>query len=101
MAGIDAFSPAKAFTLALLLAGVNPKNLLLSAGAGAALAQLGPTTTDAVVSWIVYVVLGSITIAGPSSTTWSAATRRPRRGRGADRRPAGCGVTGHRSRFAA
>ena len=50
MAGIDAFSPVKSFTLALLLAGVNPKNLLLSAGAGAALAQLGPTTTDAVVS---------------------------------------------------
>ncbi len=65
MAGIDAFSPVKAFALALLLAGVNPKNLLLSAGAGAALAQLGPTTTDAVVSLIVFVVLGSITIAVP------------------------------------
>jgi hypothetical protein len=65
MAGIDSFSPGKAFTLALLLAGVNPKNLLLSVGAGAALAQLGPTTTDAVASLIVYVVLGSITIAGP------------------------------------
>jgi hypothetical protein len=65
MAGIDAFSPLKSFTLALLLAGVNPKNLLLSAGAGAALAQLGPTTTDAVVSWIAYVVLASVTIGGP------------------------------------
>ena len=65
MAGIDAFSPIKSFTLALLLAGVNPKNLLLSAGAGAALAQLGPSTSDAVVSLIVFVVLGSITIAGP------------------------------------
>lgn len=65
MAGIDAFSPVKAFTLALLLAGVNPKNLLLSAGAGAALAQLDPTTTDAVVSWLVFVVLGTVTIGGP------------------------------------
>jgi len=65
MAGIDGFSPAKAFTLALLLAGLNPKNLLLSAGAGAALAQLGASTTDAVVSWIVYVVLASITILVP------------------------------------
>lgn len=65
MAGIDSFSPFKSFTLALLLAGVNPKNLLLSAGAGAALAQLGPATSDAVVSWIVYVVLASVTIAGP------------------------------------
>ena len=65
MAGIDTFSPVKAFALALLLAGVNPKNLLLSAGAGAALAQAGPTTTDAVVLLIVFVVLGSITIAVP------------------------------------
>ena len=65
MAGIDSFSPGKAFALALLLAGVNPKNLLLSAGAGAALAQIGPTTTEAVVSLIVFVVLGSITIAAP------------------------------------
>jgi hypothetical protein len=65
MAGIDTFSPAKSFTLALLLAGVNPKNLLLSAGAGAALALTAPTTSEAVVSWVVYVVLASITIAGP------------------------------------
>ena len=65
MAGIDSFSPFKSFALALVLAGVNPKNLLLSAGAGAALAQLGPATSEAVVSWIVYVLLASITIAGP------------------------------------
>jgi hypothetical protein len=65
MAGIDSFSPGKSFTLALLLAGVNPKNLLLSAGAGAALAKVGPTSSEAVVAWIVYIVLASITIAGP------------------------------------
>jgi hypothetical protein len=65
MAGIDTFSPVKSFTLALLLAGVNPKNLLLSAGAGAALALTAPTTSEAVVSWVLYVVLASITIAGP------------------------------------
>jgi hypothetical protein len=65
MAGIDSFSPGKALALGLLLAGVNPKNFLLSAGAGAALAQVGPTTTEAVVSWVVFVVVGSITIAVP------------------------------------
>jgi hypothetical protein len=65
MAGIDHFSPGKAFGLAVLLAGVNPKNLLLSAGAAAGLAQLGLSTTDAVVSLIVFVVVGSLTIAGP------------------------------------
>jgi hypothetical protein len=65
MAGIDTFTPMKAFGLAVLLAGVNPKNLLLSAGAGGALAELGPSTTDAVVALIVFVVLGTSTIAGP------------------------------------
>jgi Sap, sulfolipid-1-addressing protein len=65
MAGIDSFSPGKALTLGLLVAGVNPKNLLLSLGAGAALAQVDPTTTEALVSWVVFIVVGSVTIAGP------------------------------------
>ena len=65
MAGIDAFAPAKALGLGLLLAGVNPKNLLLAAGAGSALAVTGPSTAEAVISLIVFVVLGSLTIAGP------------------------------------
>jgi len=65
MAGIDALTPGKAFGLGVLLAGPNPKNLLLSIGAGAGLAQLGLSTTDAVVALIVFVVVGSLTIAGP------------------------------------
>ncbi len=65
MAGIDALTPGKAFGLGVLLAGLNPKNLLLSIGAGAGLAQLGLSTTDAVVALIVFVVVGSLTIAGP------------------------------------
>ena len=65
MAGIDAFTPAKALGLGLLLAGVNPKNLLLAAGAGSALAVTGPSTAEAVISLIVFVVIGSLTIAGP------------------------------------
>ena len=65
MAGIDSLAPGKAFGLGLLLAGLNPKNLLLSIGAAAGLAQLGLSTPDAVVSLIVFVVVGSLTIAGP------------------------------------
>jgi hypothetical protein len=65
MAGIDTLAPAKALALGVLLAGVNPKNLILAAGAAAGLAQLGLSTTDAVVSLIVFVVIGSLTIAGP------------------------------------
>ena len=65
MAGIDSFSPAKALVLGLLLAGVNPKNLLLTVGAAVGLAELGLPTSDAVVSLIVFVVVASLTIAGP------------------------------------
>ena len=65
MAGVDTLSPPKAFGLGVLLAGVNPKNLLLTAGAAAGLAQLGLSTTDVVVSIVVFVIIASITIAGP------------------------------------
>jgi hypothetical protein len=65
MAGIDGFAPFKAFALAVLLAGVNPKNFLLSVGAGAAVAKLGPTTSEALVAWVVYIILAAITIGVP------------------------------------
>ena len=65
MGGIDALTPGKALGLALLLAGVNPKNLMLSVAAGAGLAQLGLSTSDALVSLLVFVIIGSLTIAAP------------------------------------
>ena len=65
MAGVDALTPWKALGLGLLLAGVNPKNLILSIGAASGLAQLGLATSDAIVSLIVFVVVASLTIAGP------------------------------------
>jgi hypothetical protein len=65
MGGIDALTPGKALGLGVLLAGVNPKNLILTVGAATGLAQLGLSTTDVVVSLIVFVVVGSLTIAGP------------------------------------
>jgi len=65
MAGIDALQPGKALGLGVLLAGVNPKNLLLALAAGAALAEVGLPTGQAVGSLVVFVVVGSLTIAGP------------------------------------
>jgi hypothetical protein len=63
MMSIDQLAPGKAFELGGPLADVNPKNLILTAGAAAGLAQLGLSTSDAVVSLIVFVVIGSLTIA--------------------------------------
>jgi threonine/homoserine/homoserine lactone efflux protein len=65
MAGIDAVKPVKALGLGLLLAGVNPKNLMLAAAAGAGLAALGLSSGNAIGSLIVFLVIASLTIAGP------------------------------------
>jgi hypothetical protein len=65
MAGIDGFTPVKALGLGVLLAGVNPKNLMLSLAAGTALAALGLDTDQAIWSLVVFVILGSLTIATP------------------------------------
>ena len=49
LATVESVSPVKAFGLAVLLAGVNPKNLILTLGAAAGLAQVpGLSTSDAV-----------------------------------------------------
>ena len=65
MAGVDRMSPAKAFGLAVLLAAVNPKNLLLTLGSATGQAQLNLSTPEAVVSTAVFVVLASVSIAVP------------------------------------
>ena len=65
MAGAHALTPPKAFGLAVLLAGVNPANTSLTIGAATGLAQLGLSTTDAVVSLIAFVLVASLTILAP------------------------------------
>jgi threonine/homoserine/homoserine lactone efflux protein len=44
---------------------VNPKNLLLTLGSATGLAQLGLSTTDAIVATAVFVVIASLSIAVP------------------------------------
>ena len=65
MSAIDTLTPAKAGGLGVLLSTVNPKNLALSLGAGASLAQVGASGGEAVVGLIVFVVIASVTIATP------------------------------------
>jgi Sap, sulfolipid-1-addressing protein len=65
MARVDALTPAQSLGLGVLLGGLNPKNLALGIGAAAGVAQLGVSTADAVVSLIVFVAVGSLTIVGP------------------------------------
>ena len=64
MATVDHVGPGKALGLGILLSGLNPKNLALAAAAGAALAQAGLDVGGDVVGVAVFVVLGSVTVAG-------------------------------------
>ncbi|HSZ36670.1 MAG TPA: GAP family protein [Acidimicrobiales bacterium] len=65
MGRIDGLSPAKAAGLGVVLAAANPKNLILTIGSATGLAQLGLSTSDAIVATAVFVFLGSVSIAGP------------------------------------
>lgn len=65
MAAIDGFTPVKAAGIGVVLSAVNPKNLVLTIGAAANVAQAGVSTGDAVVALTVFVLLASVTIGGP------------------------------------
>jgi Sap, sulfolipid-1-addressing protein len=65
MASIDTLTPAKTGGLALLLSGINPKNLALSLAAGSGLTQIGATRGEAAVGLIVFIVIASASIAVP------------------------------------
>jgi threonine/homoserine/homoserine lactone efflux protein len=60
MRTIDTFTPARAAGIAVALSAVNPKNLLLTVGAGAAIAQTGASTGDQAVALAVFVLLGTL-----------------------------------------
>ena len=65
MSAIDDFTALRAFGLAVLLAGVNPKNLGLTLAAGSTIAQAGLTSAEQWIVLAVFVVLASLTVAVP------------------------------------
>jgi threonine/homoserine/homoserine lactone efflux protein len=65
MATIDSFTAAKSFGLGALLSSVNPKNLALTIAAAAAIAQAGLSGGGTAISIAVFVIIGSVTVAGP------------------------------------
>jgi len=65
MAMVDSFAPGKSLGLGALLSGLNPKNLALTAAASATIAQAGLSGGDTAVSIAVFVIIGSVAVAGP------------------------------------
>jgi hypothetical protein len=65
MEAIDSLTPGKALGIGLLLSSVNPKNLALGIAGGVVVAQADLGGGDAAVCVVVFVLLSSVTIAGP------------------------------------
>jgi threonine/homoserine/homoserine lactone efflux protein len=60
MQAIDRFTPSRSLAIAVALSGINPKNLLLTLGAGAAIASTGADTADQAVALAVFVLIGTL-----------------------------------------
>lgn len=65
MGAIDRFGPGRAIGTAAVLAGVNPKNLLLAVAAAAAVAQTGIPGGQQVVAYLVFAVIGTLGVGLP------------------------------------
>ena len=66
MRAIDTFTPVRSFAIAVALSGINPKNLLLTVGAAAAIASTGSSTGQQAVALAVFVLIGTLGTGAPS-----------------------------------
>ena len=60
MRAIDRFTPGRSMAIAVALSAINPKNLLLTVGAAAAIAQAGVSTGDQAIALAVFVLVGTL-----------------------------------------
>jgi threonine/homoserine/homoserine lactone efflux protein len=65
MRAIDRFTPARSVAIAFALSAINPKNLLLTVGAAAAIAQTGIDAGEQAVALAVFVVVGTLGVGTP------------------------------------
>jgi threonine/homoserine/homoserine lactone efflux protein len=60
MSTIDTFTPARSVAMGVALSAINPKNLILVAGAAAAIASTGASTGDQAAALAVFVAVGTL-----------------------------------------
>ena len=65
MAAIDTMTAGRGFVLGFLLSAVNPKNLLMAAGAGVIIGTSGLTGGEITVAIAVFVVIAACSVAAP------------------------------------
>jgi hypothetical protein len=65
MEALDSFTPFKAASIAALLSGLNPKNLLLVVAGATAIAQTGISSAQQVLALVVYILIASTGVMAP------------------------------------
>ena len=65
MTTIDSFGPPKALGFGVLLSGANPKNLLLTIGAAAAIAGTGIAADQETIALAIFILIGTIGVGAP------------------------------------
>ncbi len=65
MATIDSFTPPKALAMGVLLSGINPKNLLLTVAAAAAISATGISAGQEAIALAVFIVVGTLGVGAP------------------------------------
>lgn len=78
MTTIDKTTPGAALGLAAVLAGANPKNLILAAAGAAVIARTGISPSRQAISYLVFVLIGTVSVAIPV-TMYFAMGRRSER----------------------
>lgn len=65
MGAVDEFTPVKAAGAGAVLAGVNPKNLLLAVGAALTIAQTGIPGAEQAIAYAVFALVSTVGVAAP------------------------------------
>jgi threonine/homoserine/homoserine lactone efflux protein len=75
MQTIDGFKPARTFAIAAALSGINPKNLLLTVAAAAAIAQTGIDAGEQAIALAVFILVGTLGPALPVAIYFALGAR--------------------------
>jgi threonine/homoserine/homoserine lactone efflux protein len=75
MRTVDTFTPGRSLGIAAALSGINPKNLLLTVGAAAAIAQTGVDTGEQAVALAVFILVGTLGPAAPVAIYFTLGAR--------------------------
>lgn len=85
LAGAESMTAGKAFGLALLLATLNPKNVVIVVAAATAIGEATPVPAQQIVALLVFTVIGSLGVAAPVVVTRLLGDRARERLAAADR----------------